>query len=278
MLVPLAIVLVGAWSYRWVDEDAFINFRIIHNLLAGHGPVFNVGERVEVDSDPLWMFTLAAVHAVTPWASIEWTSVVLGLVCTAGGFLAGGAAVARLGARHHEGTVLPVGLLVVSVVAGVWEFVTSGLEMSMVFLWLGCSFLLLVRVATRRRGQLPAAVVAGLGTLIRPELALGSVVFVVALVALVVAPGWGDGTGRLRRAAAVVAVAVALPAGLPGVPDGLLRHVGAFDGPGQGGGVVVVVAGRHLPVELRRPVHAVAASGPGGRRRRDPDGPVVGGG
>jgi arabinofuranosyltransferase len=207
----LAIVLVGAWTYRWVDEDAFINFRIIHNLLAGHGPVFNVGERVEVDSDPLWMFTLALVHAVTPWASLEWTSVVLGLICTAGGFVAGGAAVGLLGGRHGEGTVLPIGLLMVSVVAGVWEFMTSGLEMSMVILWLGCSYLLLVRTAGRRRGAVPTAVVAGLGTLIRPELALVSVVFVVALVALVASPSWGDGTGRVRRSFGIVAAAFALP-------------------------------------------------------------------
>ena len=67
-----------------------------------------------------------------------------------GAFVAGGAAVARLGARHDEGTVLPIGLLMVSVVAGVWEFATSGLEMSMVFLWLGGTFLLLVRAADRR--------------------------------------------------------------------------------------------------------------------------------
>ena len=33
MVVPVVIVLVGAWVYRWVDEDAFINFRIIDNLL-----------------------------------------------------------------------------------------------------------------------------------------------------------------------------------------------------------------------------------------------------
>ena len=69
--------------------------------------------------------------------------------------------------------MFPLGLLVVSVVAGVWEFATSGLEMSMVFLWLGASFLLLVRVEARRSRAVPAAVVMGLGTLIRPELALG---------------------------------------------------------------------------------------------------------
>ena len=208
--VPLVVVLIGAWTYRWVDEDAFINFRIVHNLLAGHGPVFNVGERVEVSSDPLWMFTLALLHTVFP-VSLEWTSVLLGLVCTAGGFLAGGFAVARLGARHDEGTVLPLGLLMVSVVAGVWEFATSGLEMSMVFLWLGCSFLLLVRVEARRAGALPAAVLAGLGTLIRPELVLGAGVVVAALVVVVAAPGWGIEKSRRWRCSAVVAAAFALP-------------------------------------------------------------------
>ena len=210
LLVPLVIVLIGAWTYRWVDEDAFINFRIVHNLLAGHGPVFNVGERVEVSSDPLWLCLLTIVHVVVP-VSLEWTSVVLGLVCTAGAFVAGGMAVARLGARHDEGTVLPLGLLMVSVVAGVWEFATSGLEMSMVFLWLGVSFLLLVRVEARRKCAVPAGVVLGLGSLIRPELALGAIVFTAALVAVVAAPGWGGDRGRLRRCTATVAAAVAVP-------------------------------------------------------------------
>ena len=136
----------------------------------------------------------------------------LGLVCTAGGFLAGGLAVVRLGARHHEGTVLPLGLLVVSVVAGVWEFATSGLEMSMVFLWLGVSFLLLVRVADRRRRALPAAFVAGLGPLIRPELLLGAAVLTAALVVLVALAHLALDERAGRRGAAVAAAAAALPA------------------------------------------------------------------
>jgi len=211
LLVPLVIVLVGAWAYRWVDEDAFIDFRVVHNLLAGHGPVFNVGERVEVDSDPLWVATLTAVHGITPWASLAWTSVWLGMVCTAGGFVSGGLAVVRLGARHDEGTVLPLGLLMVSVVAGVWEFATSGLEMSMVFLWLGTSFLLVVRVADRRSGALAAAAVAGLGTLIRPELLVASAVWVIALVLLVASPTWPRPGPRVRRGVSVIAGAFALP-------------------------------------------------------------------
>ncbi|HLH27407.1 MAG TPA: hypothetical protein VKW77_00750, partial [Acidimicrobiales bacterium] len=183
VLVPLVVVLVGAWHYRWVDEDAFIDFRVVHNVLAGHGPVFNVGERVEVDSDPLWLASLLLGHAATPFLRIEWLSVVLGMLCTAGGFLAGGRAVQRLvGPREARPTVLPAGLLIVAVTAGVWEFATSGLEMSMVFLWLGVSFLLLVRVLERGRGGAGSAVVVGLGVLIRPELLLQSLALLAALV------------------------------------------------------------------------------------------------
>jgi arabinofuranosyltransferase len=211
VVVPLIIVLIGAWLYRWVDEDAFINFRIIDNLLAGHGLVFNVGERVEVDSDPLWIFTLTGLHEVLPFIALEWLSVLLGLVCTAVGFVTGGRAIEDLARSRGESTVFPLGLLVVSVVAGVWEFATSGLEMSMVFLWLGCSFLLLVRVEARRRRAWPAAIVMGLGPLIRPELALGSIVFVLVLLVVVATPEW-VGTGRrVLRCGLVLAASLALP-------------------------------------------------------------------
>ena len=172
ILVPLTIVLVGAWTYRWVQEDAFINFRIIGNLLAGHGPVYNVGERVEVYSDPLWLFLLAAIHGVLPFTSLEWTSVVLGLGFTAGGVALGGRATQRLVEIRNDGLVLPVGLLIFSVVAGVWEFVTGGLEMGLVFFWIGLTFWLLVRTFQRRDSAVWCAFVIGLGSLIRPELGL----------------------------------------------------------------------------------------------------------
>jgi arabinofuranosyltransferase len=211
VLVPVVIVLVGAWLYRWVDEDAFINFRIIDNLLAGHGLVFNLGERVEVDSDPLWVFTLTALHEIVPFVALEWLSVILGLVCSAAGFLTGGRAVQRLATGREGSTVFPLGLLIVSVVAGVWEFATSGLEMSMVFLWLGTSFLLLVRVEARRRRAISAAVVMGLGSLIRPELALASVVFVIALLLVIASPDWSGSPRRIVRYIGPVAAGLVLP-------------------------------------------------------------------
>jgi hypothetical protein len=69
--VPALVLLIASWNYRWVQEDALINFRIIGNLLPGHGPVYNIGERVEAYTDPLSLFLLALVHEVLQFASLE---------------------------------------------------------------------------------------------------------------------------------------------------------------------------------------------------------------
>ena len=203
--VPALLAVLGAWAYRWVDEDAFINFRILHNVAAGHGPVYNVGERVEADSDPLWVLALGIGHLLTPFLSLEWLSVLLGLACTAVAFVVGGRAIQRLMARRGEGLVAPVGMLVVAAVPAVWEFCTSGLEMSMAFAWLAGSFWLLVVAVDESRLVRTAAVVLGVGTLIRPELALASAVLVASLVARDLR------ARRWRRSAGLVALAMVVP-------------------------------------------------------------------
>ena len=211
LAVPLFIVVVGAWQYRWVDEDAFIDFRIVSNILAGHGPVYNVGERVETYSDPLWVASLVFLRGALPFVGIEWWSVILGLTSTGGGVLLGGRGVQRLWSRSAEGVILPIGLLIFSVVAGVWEFATSGLEMGMVFLWLGLCFWLLVRLSEERRRPEAAAAVVTLGPLIRPELLLMSGALTLGVAALVGLPDWKGRRSIVRRWVVPAAVGLALP-------------------------------------------------------------------
>ena len=205
--VPALLALLGAWAYRWVDEDAFINFRIISNLLAGRGLVYNPGERVEADSDPLWVLSLAVLHVLTPFWSIEWLSVILGVALTTAAFALGGLAAWRLLGGDERSPVVPVGMLVVAVVPAVWEFSTSGLETSMVFAWLALCFWLLVRGLAHPRALWGAAVVVGLGTLIRPELALTSMILLVVVVAL----GVPVAKRSWRRAFGLVGASAAIP-------------------------------------------------------------------
>ena len=80
--LPVAFVVIVGWTHRWVEEDAFINFRVVDQIRAGHGPVFNIGQRVEVATSPLWLAILTVGRTALPFVKLEHLSIVLGLVLT----------------------------------------------------------------------------------------------------------------------------------------------------------------------------------------------------
>ena len=49
----------------WVSDDAYITFRTVANLVNGYGPVYNVGERVQTFTNPLWMLVMTPLYALT---------------------------------------------------------------------------------------------------------------------------------------------------------------------------------------------------------------------
>ena len=79
ILFALSISFINT---AWVAEDAFITFRAVDNLLAGHGPVWNIGERVQVYTHPLWYFLLSIGTALT--GSSFYVSLLLSWLCLAG--------------------------------------------------------------------------------------------------------------------------------------------------------------------------------------------------
>lgn len=80
----------------WVCDDAYITFRSIDNFLHGHGLRWNVAERVQSFTHPLWMLLMAAAAAVTRefFFTAIGVSLVLGLATL--GLLRGGAVLAAL--------------------------------------------------------------------------------------------------------------------------------------------------------------------------------------
>jgi arabinofuranosyltransferase len=80
--VLLSCVLVG-WAFvrtAAVTEDAFITFRVIDNALNGYGLVWNVGERVQPYTHPLWALLLLAFSALS--GEIFHTALALSLALT----------------------------------------------------------------------------------------------------------------------------------------------------------------------------------------------------
>src|SRR5262245_55635601 len=82
VLAPVAFLLLVGWTHRWVEEDAFLNFRVVDQIRAGHGAVFNVGERVEIFTSTLWLGFLLLARTVLPFVKIEHVSIVGGLALT----------------------------------------------------------------------------------------------------------------------------------------------------------------------------------------------------
>jgi arabinofuranosyltransferase len=63
-LVLLAVFLAAFLRTAWISDDAYITFRTIDNFLGGHGLRWNVVERVQSYTHPLWLFFLVPWHWV----------------------------------------------------------------------------------------------------------------------------------------------------------------------------------------------------------------------
>ena len=48
----------------WVSDDAYITARVIENFINGYGPVYNIGERVQVYTHPLWFLLLSSLYGL----------------------------------------------------------------------------------------------------------------------------------------------------------------------------------------------------------------------
>ncbi len=210
--VPVVVLAVQGYRFRWVTDDGFIDFRVVEQLQAGNGPVFNAGERVEIFTSPLWLAVLTVADVVAP-VRLEWLAVLLGI-----GLSVAGVVMAILGARLlvrgdvDDAVLVPVGVLAFGAIMPVWIFQTSGLENGLVFSWLGACLWVLARWADGVDGAVRPmgagwGVLLGLGWLVRPELVVFSAVFLVlVLVAQRGAQGWRS---RVGFGAAAVAIPVA---------------------------------------------------------------------
>lgn len=206
LAVPVVILGWAAWDRRWMSDDGFINLRVVDQLLAGHGPVFNAGERVEAATSPLWVAIMALADVATP-VRLEWIAVTVGIAFSLGGLVAAIAGSRRLWMRAGDGAIVPVGALCLVAVSPVWDFSSSGLEGGLAFLWLGVTLLAFQRWALGHgQGRTAAAVVAGIGPVVRPDFAVISVVLVAALLV-------GERGSSVRRRLALVGQFAAIPAG-----------------------------------------------------------------
>ena len=137
----------GAWQRRWIADDGLIVLRTVRNLLAGNGPVFNAGERVEANTSTVWTYLIYFGRL----ARLAGAAGVRGAGAGSGASVAG-VALLMLGTgrlyapslRGRPRCLLPAGALVYIAIPPARDFATSGLENGLVLAYLGLLWWMMV--------------------------------------------------------------------------------------------------------------------------------------
>jgi arabinofuranosyltransferase len=147
VLVVAALFGWGAWQRRWTADDGLIVLRTVRNLLAGNGPVFNAGERVEANTSTVWTYLIYLGGLIGGPVRLEYVALFLSLVLSVLGIVLAMLGTARLYAPSLQGKralILPAGALVYIAVPPARDFATSGLENGLVLAYLGLLWWMLV--------------------------------------------------------------------------------------------------------------------------------------
>ena len=145
----------------WLCDDAYITFRVIHNFLHGHGLRYNVAERVQVFTHPLWLCLLAPAHFLTGEA--YYSSVFLSMAVSIAAVLALAFGVARSTASG----LFAITVLVLS--RAFVDYSTSGLENPLTHLLLAVFALTYFRGTFTPRRLFWLGLTACLGTTTRMD-------------------------------------------------------------------------------------------------------------
>ena len=130
----LSLFAIAVVRTAWMCDDAYITLRTVDNFVSGFGPRWNVAERVQTYTHPLWMFVLALPYYVTREA--YFTPLVVSI-------LASLAAMWLLVTRIAVSSATAIiGASVLTFSRAFVEFSTSGLENPLTHLLLAIFFVL----------------------------------------------------------------------------------------------------------------------------------------
>jgi len=165
MIIVLVLVYVLVLiRTAWVSDDAYITFRTIDNFVNGYGLRWNVAERVQSYTHPLWMFLMTFAYLLT--GELYFTSIFLSL----GVSLATAVLLVYAVAQSSRSASLALVVLILS--KAFTDYSTSGLENPLTHLLLSLFALVYYRFENSRRTLLLLSLIAALGTLNRLDTVL----------------------------------------------------------------------------------------------------------
>ena len=188
LLLALTLLWCLYWfvhSWHYWEDDAFIHLEFARSLAAGRGFAFN-GRVVAGDTAPLWVFLLAATHALIPgWLVAGKLLTVLAAALSLAGCYAFARRLASAMLPSRPGAALFPAAILLLIVANPYTcyWIFSGMEP------LAASGLAFFAVLAATRAQpstktlLAACLLAGLAPLLRPEMAFLTALLLLPLLA-----------------------------------------------------------------------------------------------
>ena len=131
LILGLLTFLVLATRRAWMGDDAFISLRVVDNFVNGHGLVYNLGERVQPYTHPLWVLLLSLVAFFT--REFYFTTLFISLLCAF-------TAVAIVVKMSPSRWAAFLALLILSLSNAFVDYATSGLENPLTYLLIALFF------------------------------------------------------------------------------------------------------------------------------------------
>jgi len=130
-LATLCTILLYVYLFvanAWVVDESYITFRTIDNFLHGYGLTWNVGERVQGYTHPMWMFMVAGGAFFS--SEFHFTVIAVSLLCSLGVLAFSGWFFSPGASRGQvvQGWKMPLFVLLLCSSKAYIDFSTSGLE------------------------------------------------------------------------------------------------------------------------------------------------------
>lgn len=161
LLLLLGVFVVVLLKNAWIGDDAYITFRTIANFVYGYGLRYNIIERVQTYTHPLWLFLLSAFYFFTrePYYTTIYVSLGLSLATVC---------LVAFGLARDRGLAILTLVLIIFSKAFI-DYSTSGLENPLTHFILALYLLVFFSSKLSEKKVLHLSFLAGLGTLNRMD-------------------------------------------------------------------------------------------------------------
>jgi len=183
VFLPIIIFIILVSQFNFIQDDSFITYRYVRNILRGYGPIFNTTERVEGYTNFLWVMILSLFGKLgLSFSEIIPVSQLLGVVCGVCTI-----ALVYFFSVYYLKIEVMWSLLVVLLLSLNYSFAywaVSGMETGLFTVLITLGVFMFLKKEQNMRSLLTISLILGIASLTRPE---GTLVwFMIAINAVLI--------------------------------------------------------------------------------------------